>query len=98
MKKETSTGHGGSLSAGGAAQNSGSLPPLSDRVYGKADADLRADKPDSLAFSVKDAVSYFREHAVLGRLLDGFREKYLSYGRFGGRDRKSTRLNSSHAT
>ena len=84
MKKETSTGHGGSLSAGGAAQNSGSLPPLSDRVYKKADADLRADKPDSLAFSVKDAVSYFREHAVLGRLLDGFREKYLSYGRFGG--------------
>ena len=84
MKKETSTLNGGSLSAGGTAQNSGSLPSQSDHVYKKADADLRADKPDSLAFSVKDAVSYFREHAVLGRLLDGFREKYLSYGRFGG--------------
>ncbi|MBR2736163.1 MAG: hypothetical protein IKD86_02505, partial [Firmicutes bacterium] len=84
MKKETSTLNGGSLSAGGTAQNSGSLPSQSDHVYDKAVAHLRSDKPDSLASSVKDAVSYFREHAVLGRLLDGFREKYLSYGRFGG--------------
>ena len=32
----------------------------------------------------EDCLRYFRERPVFGKLLRGFREKYLSYGRFAG--------------
>lgn len=32
----------------------------------------------------KEAAAYLREYAVLRRLMEGFRDKYVSYGRFGG--------------
>ena len=31
-----------------------------------------------------ECLRYFRERPVFGKLLRGFREKYLSYGRFAG--------------
>ena len=32
----------------------------------------------------KECLEYFRSHPVFRRLLEGFREKYASYGRFAG--------------
>ena len=45
---------------------------------------LNTVEPVSHINRVEEAVTYIREHEILCRLMDGFREKYLSYGRFGG--------------
>lgn len=34
---------------------------------------------------IKDCVRYFRQNPVWRKVLRGFREKYSSYGRFGGK-------------
>ena len=39
------------------------------------------EQPEELAAA---CLGYFRERPILGRLLEGFWEKYLSYGKFAG--------------
>ncbi|MCD7716359.1 MAG: TIGR02679 domain-containing protein [Lachnospiraceae bacterium] len=49
-----------------------------------ADAAADTEKHGLSEKKCEPCIRYFREHPVLDRLLNGFREKYLSYGSFSG--------------